>query len=36
MDSGDPGGRNNLNYSLCDNLCKITDLRNPCNMRSDM
>lgn len=31
MDFGDPEGRNNLNYSLCDNLCKITDLQNPCD-----
>ena len=27
MDFGEPSGRNNLNYSLCDNLCKIRVMR---------
>jgi hypothetical protein len=35
MDSGDPDSRNYVNNSLCDDLCKILDLRNPCNMHLD-
>ncbi len=35
MDSADPSGRNYVNNSLCDDLCKILNLQNPCGMHLD-